>query len=765
MINKKMMLLVPGVVWGTAVMAADLDGKAVFPEKTGIVTQAETLENIGRQQLLSTSTNKVKEANSLMLDGKYREAISKYREIVKMLEHSSAGAKFKEKIDFCRKRISECYYKMAEDAMKKADDFASSYNFEEAVKLCQEAVEFCPERKDELQERIKHYQTRRQAALSRESLGIEKLDPNFNAQQYEIQLLIEQGIVLTRRNEYMKARRKFEQVLLIDPYNDVALQNLLGINTKIRNAATDRSNATSRHNIGSVEWSAAIPIVADSAAGTGENQLSAPVAKKDEMSELEKKLRTLVIPNYVLFDNAMTFREAMDDLQKMIRDVNPDGVNFVVRDTKYAAGEEAPKLAGFAPGKMSVYEILSELQKRGDLKFKMEDNVVVIAAKGQELEKMTVRVFSFGVSSDETADSLIENLKSAGVTFEKGSSLNLIPVRNEVISCNTPSNQRLIEQWLAANSDKGTPMVQVMFKFLEVAQNDLDELGFNWEYSRFNSNTSFQAGGNALLRHYANDDANDRFGGTGVTSSKNNKGVDPDATYNVTWRDSKNALSFGVYALDWADSSDVLYSPRVTTRDNTTAVVNMGEKHHYPGDYEDVDNESSDNARVFVTSPQPTLDDERTLGIKFSIRPKVNGDLVQAKVNFNILTFDSWLVVDSRNLNDDDDDGEYQKKAVLNTREINTDVTLKDGETVLIGSISQDLTNVMHDKIPILGDIPFVGRLFQSKYTVSKKNNLLVFMTCKLVGPDGSAWNKDPKTGAPKNVGGERGLPVFPRNL
>jgi hypothetical protein len=62
-------------------------------------------------------------------------------------------------------------------------------------------------------------------------------------------------------------------------------------------------------------------------------------------------------------------------------------------------------------------------------------------------------------------------------------------------------------------------------------------------------------------------------------------------------------------------------------------------------------------------------------------------------------------------------------------------------------------------------NIPFVGRLFQSKYTVSKKNNLLVFMTCKLVGPDGSAWNKDPKTGAPKNVGGERGLPVFPRNL
>jgi len=761
-----MMLLLPGVVWGAVVMADDPSGKNVFPANSGVAWQADVMENIGRQKLLFDSNEMVKKANKLMLDGKYRDAIAEYRAIVKRLKPFGAGRVFRERIEFCQKRIAECYYNMAEDVMKQAEDFASTLNFEEAIKICQEAVKFCPEREKELQERIKYYQQRREAAVYRESLEIDKIDPDFNTQKYEIQLLIEQGIVLVRRNEYMKARRKFEEVLLIDPYNAVALQNLLGINTKIRDAAVHRSNNTSRHNVGGVEWSAAIPIVADSSAGIGENQLDAPAQKVEGgQSELEKTLREVVIPNYVLFDDAMSFREAIDELQKQIRDVRPQGINFVVRDASYANEGEAPKMPGFAPGKMSVYEILNELQKRGDLTFKLEDNVVVIAAKGQVLEKMTVKVFSFGMSSDETNETLMENLKSAGVTFDAGASITAFPVRNEVISRNTPSNQKLIEQWLAANSDKGTPMVQIMFKFLEVAQNDLDELGFNWEYSRFNSNVSFEAGGNALLRHYANEDANDRFGGTGVTSSKNSKGIDEDATYNVTWRDGKNALSFGVYALDWADSSDVLYSPRVTTRNDTTAVVNMGEKHHYPGDYEDVDNESSDLARVYVTAPQPTLDDERTLGIRFSIRPKVNGNLIQAQVNFNILTFDSWLVVDSRNLNDDDDDGEYQKKAVLNTRAINTNVTLRDGETVLIGSISQDLTNVMHDKIPILGDIPFVGRFFQSKYTVSKKNNLLVFMTCKLVGPDGSAWNKDPKTGKPLNVGGERGLPTFPRNL
>ena len=91
-------------------------------------------------------------------------------------------------------------------------------------------------------------------------------------------------------------------------------------------------------------------------------------------------------------------------------------------------------------------------------------------------------------------------------------------------------------------------------------------------------------------------------------------------------------------------------------------------------------------------------------------------------------------------------------------------MVLKDGATVLIGSISQDLTTSLHDRIPILADNPLIGRLFQSRYTVSKKNNLLVFMTCKIIGPDGSAARRK-SSGVPKNTTGERGLPKFPRNI
>ncbi len=762
MVSKKILLLAPGVVLGAMVMAADSAPNGAGNNVSTNVMSVEKRENIGKQALLHESSEDVKRANALMNEGKYPEAIKEYRKVVSKLRHASGGDKFRTKIEFCEKRIADCYYQMAEDAMKQADDLATSYDFEAAIKKCEEAVEFCPERREELLKKIEFYKKRREAASAREQVDIRSLNPNVEAQQYQIQLLLEQGIALVKRDEFMKARRKFEQVLLIDPYNEAAMQNIKGINVRLRDKARGRANATARHLLGQVEWAAAIPIVAEAPAGTGENQIDEPIVKTGG-NDMESRLRAIIIPNFVLYDDLQTFAQAMEDLRTQAIENQKDKsrvINFVIRDRIYPDPKKVPKLAGYSPGKASLYDILVALQERGDLSFRLDDNAVVIVASGVVLEKPDVRVFSFALRPDDTADRLKEALKAgAQVEFGPGSSLTLIPARNEVVSRNTPINQKRIEKWLAANGDKGVPMVQIMFKFLEVSQNDLDELGFSWKYSRTGRKMSFDAGSNALLRHYSNEDANDRFGGTAVA------GATADATYNFEWSDRKNDLTASVYALDWADSADILYSPRVTTLDNTRAKVDMTEQHHYPGDYEDSESERNDDGSgYFIQNPQPTLDDARDLGITFEITPQVNGELIRAGVNFNIMQFDSWLIVDSRNPNNDDDDGEYTKKAVVNNRSISTSVTLKDGETVLIGSISQDVTNTLHDKIPILGDIPFIGRFFQSRYTVSKKNTLLIFMTCKLINPDGSAVYTDPETGNAKNVGGQKGMPVFPQN-
>ena len=773
MVNKKIMLLAPGMVLGALVLAADgkVPSTPVAPEEVA----ARTFENVGRQSVLSKSNEYVKKGNDLLAAGKYRDAIESYKAAKKALGKNNSGSRFQDKMDFCDKRISQCFYEMAGEAMKKADQKASVKDFEEAIKLCREAWEACKERREELTKRIEFYEKRREAAISRNDRSMEKLKPDYATSEYNIQLLIEQGIVLLKRNELMAARRKFEEVLLLDPYNETAVQNLWGVNTRLRKSAEIRANATARHLTGEVEWAAALPVVmgrVSDVEGLGANKAK---AIEKEQPGMMTRLSEIKFPNYKLLKNHKYFDEVMRDLQAMSRTYDPkkQGVNFVVRYKKRDNVKNATKLAGLMTSKqISLLEILNQLQDRGDLTFKVDDYAIIIAEKDVPLEKMTVRTFSFSLTPSDTPAKLMNAMKSgAGVTFGNGASLELVPLRNEIVSKNTPINQRRIANWVALRGDSGSQMVQVMFKFLEVAQNDLDELGFSWQYARRGNNMSFDLGSNSLLRHYANDNANDRFDGAPVPSNNsagatNMNGMgDPDSTYGFAWRDRKNALIASVYALDWADSSDILYSPRVTTLNNTVARVDMTEKHYYPGEYEDIDNESTEKVRVYVTNPQPTLDDERDLGIKFTIKPEINGKLIRAIVDFDIKQFDSWLIVDSRNLANEDDDGEYQKKAVINTRRIYTDVTLKDGDTVLIGSIAQDLTTQLHDKIPILADLPLIGRLFQSRYTVSKKNNLLVFMTCKIVGPDGSAAIFDSETGEAENVGGSAGLPTFPRNL
>ena len=90
-------------------------------------------------------------------------------------------------------------------------------------------------------------------------------------------------------------------------------------------------------------------------------------------------------------------------------------------------------------------------------------------------------------------------------------------------------------------------------------------------------------------------------------------------------------------------------------------------------------------------------------------------------------------------------------------REIKTRVTVRDCSTVYVGGVVTDVTNTVNDKVPILGDIPFIGRLFQSKYTKSEKVNLMVFVSCRIIKPDGSLKN-------PGNAI-QTGLPAFSRNM
>jgi general secretion pathway protein D len=80
--------------------------------------------------------------------------------------------------------------------------------------------------------------------------------------------------------------------------------------------------------------------------------------------------------------------------------------------------------------------------------------------------------------------------------------------------------------------------------------------------------------------------------------------------------------------------------------------------------------------------------------------------------------------------------GFYQP--IFSTREISTEVTVFDGATVVMGGLTRDEVKTVSDKVPFLGDIPGVGRLFRSEGETRDKRNLLIFVTANLVSPGGS---------------------------
>jgi general secretion pathway protein D len=71
------------------------------------------------------------------------------------------------------------------------------------------------------------------------------------------------------------------------------------------------------------------------------------------------------------------------------------------------------------------------------------------------------------------------------------------------------------------------------------------------------------------------------------------------------------------------------------------------------------------------------------------------------------------------------------------TRSVQTRVTVADGSTVMMGGLVDETTETFRDQIPILGDIPYIGRLFRTEGSRSSKKNLVIFVKATQVDEKG----------------------------
>jgi general secretion pathway protein D len=76
-------------------------------------------------------------------------------------------------------------------------------------------------------------------------------------------------------------------------------------------------------------------------------------------------------------------------------------------------------------------------------------------------------------------------------------------------------------------------------------------------------------------------------------------------------------------------------------------------------------------------------------------------------------------------------------------RQVVTTVNIWDNQTIVLGGLISSTVQSTKDKVPMLGDLPLVGRLFQSQSKISSKKNLMIFVTATIVDPAGNRVHSD----------------------
>src|SRR5205814_8589712 len=78
---------------------------------------------------------------------------------------------------------------------------------------------------------------------------------------------------------------------------------------------------------------------------------------------------------------------------------------------------------------------------------------------------------------------------------------------------------------------------------------------------------------------------------------------------------------------------------------------------------------------------------------------------------------------------------------IFSTRKVTTSVSVWDGQTVVLGGLMREDVQKTEDKVPIIGDIPFLGRAFRTNVDQHIKRNLVIFVTARLINPGGRPVN------------------------
>ena len=670
---------------------------------------------------------------------------------------------------------------------------------------------------------------------------------------------VRRGLYMAQGNydlgKFDAAKVNYESVLRIDPYNAAArrgMEKIAATKSDYYRAAYDHTRSELLMQVDEA-WELSVPADLPNLE-MGSDTSNAP---SDGVAFITEKLRRIIIPS-INFEAGTSLEEAVDFLRLRAGEldtleINPEqkGVNIVIQSLRPntvggseldAAEGETPLLGGSDLGALVLSNTvrlrnvpLGEMLKKiceatnPKLRYKVVDFSVTLVPQTDTAEELFTRTFrvppdfqsNLNISGGDnagaveedpfTTDSggsggllkprppIIELLKKSGIIFNEGSSATL-GASGSLLVTNTPSELDKIEQLITATST-APKQVKITTKFVEISQENNDELGFDWIVSPFglSENNLFGTGGTigsggsrtgadfispvngtsipgipAGLTEVSNivtgglrsgDQAVNRNSIDSIINNPNRtaqiSNVAP-GILGVTGLFSDGQVQVIMRGLAQKKGTDLMTAPSITAKSGQKATIEVIREFIYPTEYEPPELPEAGGggglaggggggvAAAIATPATPTAFETRNLGVSLEIEPTIGANDFVIDVRFvpEIVEFEGFINYGSPILAPGTDlfgnaitsviTENRIEMPVFSKRSVNTSLTIYDGYTVAVGGLMREDVQTVEDKVPILGDIPLIGRLFQSEGENRIKSNLIIFVTAQIIDATGA---------------------------
>jgi type IV pilus secretin (or competence protein) PilQ len=251
--------------------------------------------------------------------------------------------------------------------------------------------------------------------------------------------------------------------------------------------------------------------------------------------------------------------------------------------------------------------------------------------------------------------------------------------------------------------DVAVKQVVIEARMVTVTDGVEDALGIRWGATASNGTNNSDVSGKL-------EGLNSTIGSSNLNvnlAAAPSTGTAGSIAFQVAKLSDGSLLDLELSALETENKAEIISSPRVTTANQKEALIEQG--------YEIPYNESASSGATTVAFKKAVL--------SLKVTPQITPD--------NNVILDLHVTQDD--IYKDVSTGNGGTAVALSTQAINTQVLVKNGETLVLGGIYNRSIKKVVNKVPVLGDIPGIGALFRNTSNTNTKKELLIFVTPKIV--------------------------------